>query len=189
MLKIAITGNIASGKSAVQNILENRGYKVLDTDQIGHKLLDTMPAIKDAFKDVDVFENGVISRDKLGRLIFSNPEHKKTLEEIIHPAIKEEILKFFCQNKNETLVFVGIPLLFESDMRDIFDKALLIYTDDEVRLQRLLSRNHYSLGYAKQRLQSQMPQDDKINLCDFVIYNNGTISELETSVKDFLSEF
>ena len=189
MLKIAITGNIASGKSAVQNILENMGYKVLDTDKTGHKLLNTMPEIKEAFKDFDVFEDGTISRDKLGRLIFSNPEYKKTLEEIIHPAIKEEILRFFDKNNSETLVFVGIPMLFESDMRDIFDKALLIYTDDDIRLQRLLSRNHFSLGYAKQRMQSQLSQEAKINLCDYVIYNNGTISELKTSVRDFLSKF
>lgn len=189
MIKIALTGNIASGKSAVQNILEKKGLKVLDTDIIGHELLDTMPEIAETFKDYDVFEDDRISREKLGRLVFSNPEQKKKLEEIIHPAIRKEIIKFFNKNKSDSLVFVGIPLLFECHMSDMFDKALLIYTDDDVRLQRLLLRNGYSPEYAKQRMLSQMSQDEKLNMCDYVIYNNGTISELEKSVTDFLSEF
>lgn len=188
MLKIAITGNIASGKSSVQKILEAKGYKVLDTDKTAHELLDNMPAIKEAFRNFDIMEDAKISRNKLGKLVFSSPELKTQLEKIIHPAIKEKISEFFEKNKSESLVFVGIPLLFESDMRNIFDKALLIYTDDEIRLQRLLSRNHYPTDYAKQRMQSQLSQDKKLNLCEYVIYNNGTFSELEKSVNDFLSK-
>lgn len=189
MLKIALTGNIASGKSTVQKILENKGFKVLDTDKTAHELLDSLPEIKKAFEDYDICENDKISREKLGRLVFANPELKKTLEGIIHPAVKDKINDFFTNNKNETLIFVGIPLLFESDMCDLFDKALLIYSDDDKRLSRLFSRNQYTLEYAKQRMQSQMSQDLKKNLCDYVIYNNGTLAELEKSVNDFLSNF
>ena len=100
--------------------------------------------------------------------------------------IKEEILKFFEQNKSETLVFVGIPLLFESNMSNLFDKSLLIYTNDTLREERLISRNHYSGDYAKLRMKSQMSQDKKLKLCDFVIYNNGTLSDLKSAVNEFL---
>lgn len=189
MLKIALTGNIASGKSSVQSILEQKGFKVLDTDKIAHELLDKLTEIKKAFKDYDIFQGDKICREKLGKLVFSNTALKNTLESIMHPAIRVEIEKYFEQNKSETLVFVGIPLLFESDMFDMFDKALLIFTDDEIRLQRLLSRNQYSPEYAKKRMQAQISQEDKLPLCDYVIYNNGNFSDLENSVNEFLSKF
>ena len=189
MIKIAITGNIASGKTEVQKIIEKLNYKVIDTDKIGHDLLDKLPDIKKEFSSYDVFESsGKISREKLGKLVFSNPELKKKLESIIHPEIKNELLKFFEENKSEPVIFAGIPLLFETDMREIFDKALLIYTDDEIRKKRLLLRNNYTPEYAEIRMNSQMPQDEKKLLSDYIIYNNGTLSELENSVTTFLQE-
>lgn len=187
MIKIALTGNIASGKSAVQNILEEKGYKVLDTDKAGHILLDELHEIKEAFKVYDIFsEDGSISREKLGRLVFYNPELKTKLENIIHPAIKDKILKFFKENSNENIVFAGIPLLFESGMQNLFDKSLLIYADDNLREKRLISRNHFSIEYAHKRMSAQMSQDEKKELCDYVIYNNGTIEDLNASVNKFL---
>lgn len=184
MIKFALTGNIASGKSTVQNILEDLGYKVLDTDKVGHELLNNLPEIKEIFHEF--ITNGSINREKLGKAVFDSPELKTKLEQIIHPAIKSKILEFFEQNKNETAVFVGIPLLFETNMRDIFDKAVLIYTDDVTRRKRLIKRNHYTPEYADIRMNSQMAQDDKKHLCDYVIYNNGTLSDLENSVNEFI---
>ena len=187
MIKVALTGNIASGKSTVQKILEDKGYKVLDTDKTGHILLDTMPEIKEAFNDYDILNSeGLIDRDKLGKIVFSTPALKQKLESIIHPAIKDNILQFFEQNKSENAVFVGIPLLFESDMRDIFDKAVLIYTDDFTRKERLILRNNYTPEYAELRMKAQIPQDEKKLLCDDIIFNNGTLSDLENSVEEFL---
>ena len=189
MIRIAITGNIAAGKTAVQKIIEKYGYKVLDTDKAGHELLDQLPEIKQAFKNYDVFsDTGEISREKLGKLVFSDKELKKKLEGIIHPQIRNELIKFFNTNKSEPVIFAGIPLLFESNMRDIFDKVLLIYTDDEIRKKRLLLRNNYTPEYAGIRMKSQIPQEEKKLLSDYIIYNNGTLSDLERSVEKFLTE-
>ena len=183
MIKIAICGNIASGKSTVQKFIEAKGFKVLDTDEVTHVLLSVKNSeLLEVFKAYDVFENGDFSREKLGKLVFANPDLKKKLEDVLHPQIRQEICKFFEQNKKEKLLFVGIPLLFEANMQDLFDKILFIYTDDDIRLKRLLLRNGYSVEYAKARLNSQMRQEEKAQKSDYVINNNGSIEELNVNI-------
>ncbi len=183
MIKFALCGNIASGKSTVQKLLENQGYRVLDTDKVAHELLTVSNSeLFLEFKKFDVFENGEFSREKLGKLVFTNKEIKQKLENILHPQIREKIKEFFEQNQNEKYLFVGIPLLFEANMTDLFDKIIFIYADDDIRLKRLLLRNGYSVEYAKARLNSQMRQEEKTQKSDYVIYNNGSIEELNVNI-------
>lgn len=181
MKRIAICGNIASGKTTVQKFLQTRGFRVLDTDDVSHKLLTVEnKELFDAFKDFDVFENGEFSRYKVGQLIFSDSIARQKISSIMHPQIADEIKKFFEANKSEKLVFVGIPLLFEADMEYLFDKIIFVYADDDIRLERLLKRNNYTLEHAKARMNSQICQDEKIKKCDYVINNNGSLDKLKS---------
>jgi len=189
MLKIAVTGNIASGKSAVENILKEMKYPFLDTDIVAHKILEKNHQVIEAVAKFDILnENGTISREKLGKIVFNNKELLTKLENIIHPLVKEKIIEFFDKNKQKDFVFVGIPQLFESNMQDLFDKIILVYCDDEVRLERLIKRNNYTLEYAKTRLNAQISQDKKKTLCDFILNNNGSIEELKTQIHKLLNE-
>lgn len=187
MIKAALVGNIASGKSAAEKILNKFGYKVLDTDKVCHNLLDELGEIAEEFlfyfKDFDVFENEKISREKLGKLVFDNPDLKEKLENILYPHLKIKIKEFFTQNKNEDLVFVAIPLLFEAGMEDLFDKIFFVYCKDEIRLERLIKRNGYSKEYAKVRMNSQMSQEVKIVKSDYIIYNESTLDNLENNIR------
>ena len=183
MKRIAICGNIASGKTTVQKFLEEKGYKVLDTDEVSHNLLTVKnKELFDAFKDYDVFDNGEFSRYKVGQLIFSNNNARQKISSIMHPQIADEITKFFEENKSEDFLFVGIPLLFEAGMEYLFDKIIFVYADDDIRLERLLKRNNYTLEHAKARMNSQIGQDEKIKKCDYVINNNGCLDELNTQI-------
>ncbi len=183
MKRIAICGNIASGKTTVQKFLEEKGYKVLDTDEVSHNLLTVKnKELFDAFKDYDVFDNGEFSRYKVGQLIFSNNNARQKISSIMHPQIADEITKFFEENKSEDFLFVGIPLLFEAGMEYLFDKIIFVYADDNIRLARLLKRNNYTLEHAKARMFSQVSQDEKIKKCDYVINNNGCLDELNTQI-------
>ena len=129
-----------------------------------------------------------ISREKLGKIVFSNLKLKTKLESILHPQIRKEILKFFEINKSQKIVFVAIPLLFEANMQDLFDKILFVYTKDEIRLERLIARNKYTKEYAQIRLNSQLSQDEKVKKSDYVIYNNSTKGELKEKVIKVLEQ-
>ena len=127
MLKVAITGNIASGKSCVETILSSKGFDVYDTDSIAHDILSTSFKVREAFNDFDISNyKGEISREKLGRVVFLNPEKKKVLESIIHPEVKNELNRIFEFNSGKEFVFVAIPLLFEAHFEDLFDKSILV---------------------------------------------------------------
>ena len=188
MIKVAITGNIASGKSSVQNLLEDMGYTVLDTDIVGHGLLskENFELVR-AFMEEDVFdENGNFDRKKLGELVFNVPQKLEKLNTIVHPQIRKEIEKFCEKNRGKDVVFVGIPLLFEAGMENMFDKIVLVKTSDELRLKRLMERNGYTTEYAQKRMESQMSQENKVRLSDYVIENDGTFQELERKTADIL---
>ena len=185
MIKYAICGNIAAGKSEAEKIFSDMGYKILDTDNAAHELLiEKSDFIIKEFDGLDICEkNGKISRKKLGKIVFSDKKMKEKLENILHPLIKLKIEEFFTANKNEEKVFVSVPLLFESGMENLFDKIIFIYTDDRIRLKRLILRDKYNEEYAKIRMSSQISQDVKIKKSDIVIYNNSSLKDLEREIK------
>lgn len=191
MIKVAITGNIASGKSQVENILIALGFKVADTDKINHSILiddnSAIEEIKQAFTDYDVLdENGNISRQKLGSLIFSDFIKKRKLEEILHKRINIKVEEFFVSNSAENIVFVSIPLLFETNQQNKFDKIIFVSAPESLRLSRLVERNNYTFEYAKTRIASQDSEESKIKKSDFVIYNNSDLISLKKQVVEVL---
>lgn len=178
MIKIGITGNIAAGKSAVENILKSSGYLVFNTDDAAHRLLTG---------NIDVLRCfGTDDRQKLSKIVFSDTDKLKKLENILHPLVRAEILKFFEANSDRKALFVSVPQLFESGFENLFDKIVLVSASFDVRLKRLMMRNGYDENYAKLRINSQMEQDLKIPLCDFVIDNNSTLEQLEHNTKECL---
>lgn len=193
MIKVAITGNIASGKSQVEKILISMGYKVADTDKINHFILasdiKTINKIKDAFKDDDILEeNGEISRDKLGKIVFSVGWKKIKLEEILHKEINHKLEDFYTENNDKNIVFVSIPLLFETNQEDKFDKIIFVSADEDVRLKRLIERNGYDLKYAKIRIASQQKEAEKLKKSDYIIYNNSDLISLQKQVISILNQ-
>lgn len=187
MLKIALTGNIASGKTSVCSLLEAEA-PVLDADLVCHKLLETSESIKEAFANYDVFDNGEISREKLGKLIFSNENLKQMLENLLYPDLIKEIQAFFEENSENKFCVVAIPQLFEAGMENLFDIIILVYCRNDIRLERLIKRNNYSVEYAKIRMAAQISQDEKIKKSGYVIYNNSTFEHLETEVRRLVEQ-
>lgn len=189
MLRVAIAGNIASGKSCVESILASKGYSVYDTDSIAHDILATSYKVRESFKNFDILNfKGEISREKLGKVVFSNSEMKKKLEDIIHPEVRNELNKIFDLSKADEIVFVSVPLLFEAHFEDMFDKSILVMTDDKIRLERLMKRNNLSEEDAQLRINSQMPQEEKVKKVDFVIKNNSSLENLKLEIDNLLNQ-
>ena len=173
-MNIGITGSIACGKSTVSDYLKEKGYTIIDADKLGHVALtseDVKRRLSETF-GANILVNNEISREVLGKLVFGNDKNLKKLNNIIHPKIKELILKLQEEHENEDLVFLDIALLYEANFVDLVEKVVVIYVDEDVQLERLMMRNSLSKEEALKRIESQMSPQEKASLGDFVIDNS-----------------
>ena len=173
-MNIGITGSIACGKSTVSDYLKEKGYTIIDADKLGHVALtseDVKRRLSETF-GANILVNNEISREVLGKLVFGNDNNLKKLNNIIHPKIKELILKLQEEHENEDLVFLDIALLYEANFVDLVEKVVVVYVDEDVQLERLMMRNALSKEEALKRIKSQMSPQEKASLGDFVINNS-----------------
>ena len=192
---IGLTGGIASGKSTVSNWLISQGYPVVDADIAARKVVEPgTPALREiteAFGRDILLEDGTLDRKKLGAIIFSDEEERQTLNAIVHPAVREwmrqETERAF--SEGASVVIMDIPLLFESKLTHMVEETVLVYVSMETQLKRLMDRDGYSETDALARIHAQMPIDDKRKLADYIIDNNGPVSETIEQVKEIMKQF
>lgn len=175
MIKLGLTGNIASGKSEVEKILQNSGFKVIDLDKVSHKFLENNSEIFNHFKTLD--------RKKIADIVFGDIEEKKYLENILHPMLYNFILEEFKKDYNK--IVISGALLYEAGFDKLFDKIIFVDAPYNLRLERLIKRNNLSESEARKRLDCQT--DKYKNCADYTIENIGNIEELEKSINLILS--
>lgn len=193
---IGITGGIASGKSTICNFIKDKGYKVIDADEIAKNLMEkgeiNYKKIVEYFGEAILDRSGEIDRWKLGRKVFSDPEILKVLNDITHPCIFEEIIKGIERNSKEKVIFLDIPLLFEEYENILkyniyFDEIWLVFVDRDIQIDRLMKRNNLTKKEAIDRIDSQISIDKKKEKSDRIILNLGSIDSLKENI-DLLLE-
>lgn len=192
MIRIGVTGTIAAGKTSVSILLKQRGFAVFNSDQYArmttHPSNPCFPLIVDAFGEEIIGEDGSIDRAKLAAVVFHDEEARKTLNGITHPYVREGLLKFFERNSDQPAVFAEVPLLFEAGWQDLFDHTLVITCSKETAIRRMMEDRDYTEEEAEARYSSQIDPQRQISLADHVIYNDGTLTDLDHSVNLYIRD-
>jgi dephospho-CoA kinase len=195
MLIVGLTGGVASGKTAVSQVLKEEGAYIIDADQIARELVQPhKPAWNElirAFGKEILQEDGSIHRKKLAEKVFADPEQRKLLNQILHPRIKEEMdrrTKEIGQRDPEAIVVIDAPLIVELGDHREMDKLIVVTTTQTQQIERLKDRDGAKPEEALRILSSQMPLEEKVNLADFVIRNEGSLEETKKRAKEVFKE-
>lgn len=199
MIRLGLTGGIASGKSTVAVLMAEAGAIILDADTIAHDLIakgeTAYDLVLEAFGDKILDSTGQIDRRRLGSIVFGDEQALKRLNAIVHPLVRAKLKaeedRYRSQeqavNQNWLLVMM-IPLLYESNLAQMVDKSVLVYCPANQQLDRLMARNGFTQVEAEQRLAAQLPIEAKVELADEVIDNSRDREYTRLEVKRVLGE-
>ncbi|MGB9878168.1 MAG: dephospho-CoA kinase [bacterium] len=185
MIKVALTGGIASGKSTVLKMFKELGAQVLDCDRIAKAL--TRKGNRGYKRIVNEFgmdildEKGRIDRKKLASIVFFDEEKRKRLNSLIHPLVYERLEKRM-RKMREGIVIVDVPLLVESGGESLFDKIIVVYAEPFVQLNRLIIRG-FSEEEAKARMKAQASWEERLRIADFVVRGDVEMEETKKEVE------
>jgi dephospho-CoA kinase len=195
MLIVGLTGGVASGKTAVSQVLKEEGAYIIDADQIARELVQPhKPAWNElirAFGKGILQKDGSIHRKKLADKVFADPKQRKLLNQILHPRIKEEMdrrTKEIGQRDPEAIVVIDAPLIVELEDHREMDKLIVVTTTQTQQIDRLKDRDGAKLEEALRIISSQMPLEEKVKLADFVIRNEGSLEETKKRAREVFKE-
>ena len=196
MLKIGLTGGIGSGKSAVSVYFKKLGAFIFDADTVAKKILSNNKTAQNeiiAEFGTDVINvNGSINKKKLSRIAFRNDDNQLKLNTIIHPYVFKEIdLSFqsILKKQNHDIFIVDAALIYESGADAHMDYVIVVTSNLKLRTERVMNRGNISREDFLKRIDLQWPENDKVEMADYIIHNNGTKKELEEEAKKIYSQF
>jgi dephospho-CoA kinase len=190
MLRVGLTGNIASGKSCACSLFAEWGAHIIDADRVVHELLAcgarTYDKIVEAFGAQILDRNMNIDRRRLSRIIFFDEKQRMLLNRLTHPEIHGEILRRISdleQQSSGGIVIVDAALTVETGSYKMYHRLIVVACDPALQLSRLMNRDALTEEEAKARIASQMPIEEKIKLADYVIDNSGDLKQMRDQVE------
>jgi dephospho-CoA kinase len=182
MIKLGITGGIGSGKSTVSEIFSLYGIPVYIADTESKRLVATSPVIREKLIHLfgnELYEGGVLNKPLLASHIFNDKKKLETVNAIIHPEVENDFSRWLQQHLHYAIAAHEAAILFESGFNKMMDKIVMVYTPLEIRIQRTMLRDNICREKVLERVQNQMPDEDKAKLSDYVIVNDNTKSLIE----------
>lgn len=181
---IGLTGGIGSGKSAAANFFIELGIDVIDADDISKNVLTKNNKAKKAFIEKfgdHYIQNNKIDREALREDIFKDKIKRKTLESIVHPAVREEILKFI-NDSDSIYKIVMVPLIVETNSADFYDKIIVVDCENNLQIERASSRDNQTKENIINIISNQASREERLKIADFIISNNSNLEHLKNSV-------
>lgn len=190
MLRVALTGGIATGKSSVLRTLASFGCRTIDADILAREaVLRDSPgwrAVVERFGREILQSDGTIDRARLGRIVFQDPAARRGLEAIVHPRVYQAIERRFqnaATRDPHAIVVADIPLLIETGGQTGFDRVVLVTCDPEQQLQRVMERDGLSREEAAKRIAAQLPLEEKRAHADYIVDTSGSFEETTRQVE------
>lgn len=195
MKVIGITGGIGSGKSTVSDYLSSLGYEIIDADGISRQLTGAgspiLQELAEAFGTGIFTGPGILDRKKLAEIVFRDPEKNRLLQSIVTVKVKElcgEKIRAYRNAGEESVVFLDVPLLYETGSEAMCDLVWYVTADREIRIRRVMKRDGSDRQQVIARMDSQMPEEEKRRRADCVIDNSGDLAGLRRRVDALLKE-
>jgi dephospho-CoA kinase len=193
---VGLTGGIGSGKTTVTEYLISRGVHVLDADRIAREIVlpgsDMLIELSSVFGKDILQEDGSLDRKKLGGIVFSDAEKKKTLDRLMHTRIleliHERIFQFREEQEHAKVIFIDAPLLFETGLDKSADEIWVIDADDETRIRRIMARDGLAREEILKRIESQMTREEKNSRADVILDNTGDQEALYRQIDELLKK-
>jgi dephospho-CoA kinase len=188
-VRVGLTGGIASGKSTVADELARRGAVVIDADRLAKEVVE--PGTPELARVAERFPGAVVDgrldRAKLAAVVFVNPQARRDLERIIHPAVRKRAAELEQSAPPGSVVVHVIPLLVETGQESDFDLCVVVDVDHETQLSRLLARDGMTRAEAEARIGAQAAREQRLAAADVVIDNSGSVTQLREQIDDLWS--
>jgi len=188
---VGLTGGLASGKSTIAQILIERGFDVIDADEVARDVVkpgsESLEKIVKRWGIEILNDDGSLNRKKLASIVFKDKSQRKELEKILHPEILNRMIQL-AENSADEIVILVVPLLFEEQLDEWCDFTVSLTAPDEVRIERAMKKHKISREMVQDRMKTQLSEKKRNSKADYVVNTDCTIEELQSKVDNLINK-